>query len=67
MAKRLRLYVWEEALQDWTFGVMFALASSPEEARAQIKIACSYVPEHEFDREPVAYDSPVGFAVWGGG
>ena len=63
----LKLYVWHDSLTDWTSGVMFALASGPEEARAAIRAARGSVPKHELEREPTVYDSPIGFAVWGGG
>ena len=65
--KHLRLYVWEDTLADYTAGVMFALASSPEEARDEVRRACGHVPEHELAAEPQCYNKPIGFAVWGGG
>jgi hypothetical protein len=82
MAKRLKLYVWEDVLTDYTSGVMFALASSVEEARDTILKKES---EDTFNKmkagkpfyhgcvwqglqgEPSVWETAVGFAVWGGG
>ena len=66
MEKQLKLYVWEDVLTDYTPGIMFALAESPEEARELIREKCDYVGE-ELEQEPECYETPVGFAVWGGG
>lgn len=63
----LKLYVWEKVLVDYTDGVMFALASSAEEARAKVLERCRYVPADDLAKEPQVFDSPAGFAVWGGG
>ena len=63
----MKLYVWEDVLQDYTSGVMFALANSVEEARALVLAHTSYVPESDLAQEPKVYDAPVGFAVCGGG
>lgn len=66
-AKKLKLYVWEDVLTDWSSGVMFALASSPDEARKVIlektdspRIAA------DLQQEPVEIDKPEGFYVFGG-
>lgn len=71
MTPNLRLYVWEDVLSDYTDGVMFALAESVEEARAII------MRDHNgweggavhsgLQREPKVCETPIGFAVWGGG
>jgi len=63
----LKLYVWEGVLTDYTDGIMFALASSVEEAREMISEADSLAGGGgDIQAEPKVYDSPVGFAVWGG-
>lgn len=36
MSNSLKLYVWENVLTDYTSGIMFALATSVEEARELI-------------------------------
>lgn len=70
--KQLKLYVWEEVLNDYTAGVMFALAESEEQAKAAI------IEKHKalmkFDLEPSYFEgaprvveSPEGFFLYGGG
>ena len=34
--KKLKLYVWDGVLTDWTSGIAFALATSPEEAKQML-------------------------------
>lgn len=69
----MKLYVWEGVLTDYTDGIMFALASSVEEAREQIRNAHRKLwnsePYFEADlaKVPDEYDSPVGFYLHGGG
>lgn len=67
MTRRLKLYVWEDTLSDYTSGVMFAYARNVKEAREQVLAACHYVPKGELETEPAVYEAPIGFAVWGGG
>jgi len=63
----LKLYVWEDVLCDYTCGVMFALASSVEEAREVILSNGNYDSVREdLKKEPQVFESLVGFAVWGG-
>ena len=73
----MKLYVWEEVLNDWTEGIAFALAGSLEEAKKLI--ADSYnknfgwtgddykIPSFLNDQEPKVYDTPIGYTIWGGG
>ena len=67
---KLRLYVWENVLCDYTCGVMFALAYSMDEARELCKKSAdggSWVDE-QLAAEPVVHENePYGLAVWGGG
>lgn len=66
--KKLKLYVWENVLTDYTSGIMFALASSPEEARKKILGGqFSAIMKADLMAEPQVFTKPVGFAVWGGG
>ena len=92
----MKLYVWEGVLTDYSSGVIFALASSVDEARVMVRRAES-TPERtdskgrawpafvhpdeecsggledyvcavcrDIRTAPGVYNSPVGFAVWGG-
>ena len=63
---KLKLYVWEGVLTDYTDGIMFALAGSVGEARELILKADKCVRESELKQEPQVFDSPIGFALWGG-
>lgn len=68
--KRLKLYVWDGVLCDWTCGVAFALASSPEEAKKQLleQIDESHWDGLKLDGEPYTeYDEPFGGFCYGGG
>lgn len=67
MRKKLKLYVWEEVLTDYTSGAMFALATSTNEARSLILKKCDYVPSRDLALEPKCIEKPEGFVVWGGG
>lgn len=67
MESNLKLFVWEGVLTDWSSGIMFALATDVEEARAEILKGCDYLPEGCLAQEPTVYEIPIGFAVWGGG
>jgi hypothetical protein len=66
MNSEMKLYVWHDSLTDYTEGVMFAYASSTAEARKLILQDCSYVPKEQLNEDPSIYETPVGFAVWGG-
>lgn len=71
MKRKLRLFVWEDVLTDWTSGVMFALAHDVDEARRLIDPTFDPSKDDQktsdLKQEPSVYDSPIGFAVWGGG
>ena len=65
---KLKLYVWEGVLCDYTCGIMFALAHDAEEARGIILKEDAWSTARDgLANEPKVYDSPKGFAVWGGG
>lgn len=66
---KLKLFVWQDVLTDWTSGIMFALAHDAEEARNVIltKYPDSVSVSNDLSIEPEIYASPVGFAVRGGG
>ncbi len=62
----LKMYVWDDVLQDWTSGLIVVLAESLEQAR---ELACKdlgYVYQPIMDRLPDIYDSPVAVHVHGG-
>jgi len=66
MEKKLKLFVWEGVLTDWTDGIMFALAENVEQAREEILKKGSVI-DVDLAKEPDVYETPIGFAVWGGG
>jgi hypothetical protein len=66
--RKLRLYVWENVLTDYSSGIMFALARDVEEARKVIMTSAPFNSvENELKQEPKVFDEPCGFVVWGGG
>ena len=68
--KKLKLYVWEDVLVDYTEGIMFALAYDEEHAREQIrKNGGRGLPSVEQDllQKPKVYSRPKGFFCYGGG
>ncbi len=69
--KKLKLYVWDGVLTDWTSGVAYALARSPEEAK-ELLIGCGIQEGHwdelKLDGQNYGeYDSPTAGFVFGGG
>lgn len=65
--KKLKLYVWKDVLQDYTYGVMFALASSEEEARSLLRERCNCIPSGDLNQKPQCIEEPFAFVLWGGG
>jgi len=77
----MKLFVWEEILCDYSCGIGFALADNIEEARNLI--IKKYCPDktcgecgfgedrcmlvEDLQPEPMIYESPIGYYVWGGG
>ena len=74
--KKLKLYVWYGVLTDYTDGIMFALARTPEEARDLFlaKTGVGYGPADpkEWDGvkfrgvEPKEHTEPMAFFLYGG-
>lgn len=74
---KYKLYVWEDVLQDYTSGIAFAVARSPEEARDKIATAYAVGFGHQDDEyirkhlagAPDEYElaASPGFALHGGG
>lgn len=67
MKKKLKLYVWEGVLCDYTCGMMCALATSPDHARKLLLKKRDSLPEADLNLEPKVISKPEGFFVWGGG
>lgn len=71
MTRGLRLYVWRNVFYDYTPGIAFALAKSPDHARELIAVGLSGVGleavKRELAGEPEVYDRPYGDAIYGGG
>lgn len=67
MAKKLKLYVWQNVLRDYTAGIMFAYATSPAHARNLLLADCNYLPQGDLAKEPEVFDTAVAFSLWGGG
>lgn len=64
--KKLKLYVWEDVLTDYTPGIMFALAENIDQARDLIRKSGNIL-ESDLAGKPNVYSSRIGFALWGGG
>lgn len=64
----MKLYVWEEYAYDWSSGLAIAIAENPEQARDMIAERQGWRAE-ELKNSPDVYelDSPIAFAVCGGG
>lgn len=70
MAKKLKLYVWEDVLWDWSPGIMFAYAYDVTHARTVLsekfnkELGC--VSGEIFSVEPTEHTEPVAFFITGG-
>jgi hypothetical protein len=69
MSDKLKLYVWEGVLIDYSSGIVCALARNEEEAWRKVKETDEMAHDilksnHEYPEE---FDVPVAFVVWGGG
>ena len=67
--KKMKAFVWEDVLTDYTSGMMVAVAPTVEEARAALLKECYYIPEGDLNQQPKELDlsEAVGFVCWGGG
>lgn len=72
--RRLRLYVWEGVLRDYTEGIAFAVAESEPKARALIWKKLGYQLDQRIEpglngpaTHTLELDSPCAFALYGGG
>ena len=68
MKSKLKLFVWEGALSDYTSGVMFAFAPDLKIARKMLKKKYNNVSvDNELKIEPKVYsDESFALSVWGG-
>ena len=66
-SKKLKLFVWENVLCDYTDGIMFALAPNVDTARKNLLKRYNYIPGGDLGQTPKIYTKPVAHAVWGGG
>ncbi len=65
---KLKLFVWENVLNDHTPGIMFALAKDVESARKQIlKKENREDVKLDLMNQPLVITKPQGFALYGGG
>lgn len=69
---QLKLFVWEDVLQDHTSGIMFSLAKDVDEARklcreSMIENGYGDDPDNELSQEPKIFDLSVAFTLYGGG
>jgi len=71
MNENLSLYVWKDVLCDYTCGVVFALATSADNARQQIVGGVEDWQENAvrgaMAGEPKVYNDKMIFHLWGGG
>lgn len=65
--QKLKLYVWENVLTDYSDGIMFAYAKSVEQARGLINKKMGWKNEYHPDllKEPREIVGPEGFYKWG--
>ena len=66
MKKKLKLFVWENVLRDYTPGMMVALAHDVEEARTLLRAKVGY-NTCDLNAEPQVVEEPAAFYVSGGG
>lgn len=66
MAKKLKLYVWEDVLRDYSTGIAFAFAENSTEARKMVLKKLGYKHE-DLCQEPREITKAEGFVKFGGG
>ncbi len=69
MKEKMKLFVWENVLSDYTPGLMIAVAPTVNEARKMLRKAIPWVPEGDLEEQPeiVNMTKPAVFWVGGGG
>ena len=63
---KLKMFVWEHVLTDYTDGLMVALAHNVDEARELLTEEYDYIPYEDLEKEPDVYETPKAVLVWGG-
>lgn len=64
--KKLKLYVWENVLRDYTTGIAFAYAENSEQARKLVLEKLGY-SHADLSIEPREVKESEGFYSYGGG
>jgi hypothetical protein len=68
MSKKLKMFVWQDVLRDYTSGMMVVLAHDVEEARGLLyAIDDGYLSKEDIARTPIEVTTPRAFYVHGGG
>lgn len=67
MRKKIKLYVWEDVLCDYTCGMICILAHNLEEARELLEKKYPGYYLDEFGKKYRVITEPEAFAVYGGG
>jgi len=62
---KYKLFFWDDVLENYGTGVMFAIARDLQEAKQLILAHMPCVPEHEFEKECQIIEGPFGFAMYG--
>jgi len=66
----MKLFVWENVLEDYTSGIIFALAENIEEAKEQVLLKAEKwevdILKKEMEKPYKVYSSTVGFFLYGG-
>jgi hypothetical protein len=72
MKSNLKLFVWEDVLENYTSGIMFALAESIDDAKDTIIKQYPLMGERslrmvkeDLEKEPEVYEDKIGFVHFG--
>lgn len=63
----MKLFVWTGFCPDYTGGLAFAIAETHEQARQLVIVAKGYEPDDWGKLSVHPVDSPIAFAIAGGG
>ena len=69
MKKKLKLFVWQDVLTDYTSGIAFAIAETEQEARGMLlKEESCLANDASFNgNKPEVYEDKMCQTLWGGG
>jgi len=69
MKNKLKLFVWEDVLSDFTSGIAFAIAETEQEAREILlnKESCLASDASFNGHKPKVYNDKMCYTLWGGG